>query len=84
MDPSGRDEAWLLDPTSGQFLFEEGVVDSLELFYPTDSNGNSLVTQGIRQLPGGEEIEVPPDPMLGASQLEFSILYLPILTQSQQ
>lgn len=50
LDQPDRDRIWLTETENarGHFQFEELVIDALEMFFPADSDGNHLTTEGMR------------------------------------
>lgn len=53
VDQAGRDENWLKDATNGSLAKLRQVMKSLQLFDPTNTNGDYYLTQPMRLSDGG-------------------------------
>lgn len=86
VDGADTDIQWLTDTPIGLYALEEGVIDALQCFFPTDTGGNALTYQPLHLIPSTkpERHGIPSDPAYGFSLLSFAVMYALDLTQAMQ
>src|SRR3990172_8020876 len=74
-DETARDVEWLF-ADDGYFALEESVIDALQMFEPTDAQGNILLAEPMRLLEGIEPAREQGNEVLwGDGTLAFEIVY---------
>ncbi len=84
LDEAGQDKVFLEEPNLGHLVFEEKVCDALQIFMPTNSNGDDLLTIPMRIIRGDSIGKEAQDAAWGQTALDWEIRYLLNLNQAIQ
>lgn len=77
LDKPNSDQVWLTDAGGrGYFDLEEDVLNSLQEFFPVDSDGNNLTIYPIRIFAGSQP-DIEKEPGWGAANATFEVAYMP-------
>ena len=85
-DPVGRDDDWLTDEALGFLSLEDAVIDALQLFQPTNTDGTEFLIIEPMRLVGISNPDKPSEPndKWGSAVQTWEIVYKCPLDQSRQ
>lgn len=86
LDVSLQDYQFLVHETLGILSTEEDLIDNLELWHPTDGDGNFLLVEPARIVSGDDPVRegVSADPHWGSVTIRLEITYEQTLDQDVQ
>ncbi len=80
LDPINGDEIWLTDLNRGFFGLENDILNALQDFLPTDSDGNNLTCYDIRLLSGSEADKDAQAKGWGRASATYEVVHMPPLS----